>query len=225
LIIGAATTFALGGVQISDTANAGPRIACNNKENFTNYRASKTSVSDNPQFDLALIDELKLILKVVPVNPGFQYVKARNAAASDDSIIRDTKGTVWIGLDFVKELVKPADGGVSVAGVLAHECSHIYQFFSPYYDRLMGPTHRLLELHADLLAGYYMGRKVGTSTTRLRVLQQALLQFGDFNHQDPRDHGTPGQRVAALDKGYEFSLSGKSFETAASEGEDYVRHL
>jgi hypothetical protein len=224
LITGAITTFVLG-ADISAAADGQPRMACNNKEDFNNYRPTRTSRSDNPKFDLALIEELKLILKIIPVNPGFQYVKAKNAAATDDSVILGTKGTVWIGLDFVKELILPNDGGVSVAGVLAHECAHIFQFFSTHYDRLMGPTQRLLELHADLLAGYYMATKIGTSNQRLRVLHEALLHLGDFNKQDPRDHGTPGQRLAALDKGYELSLSGKTFEIAAREGEGYVRCL
>jgi len=184
-----------------------------------------TSQSDDPTFDKALIAELKSILRVIPVNPGFKYVKDDNAFSRDDTIVSGTKGTVLIGLKLVKELLKPNAGGVSVACVLAHECSHIYQFFSEhqYYDRLDGPTQRLRELHADLLAGYYMAKRNGSAQETLRVVQKTMIDFGAYNGLDPKDHGTPGQRNASLDKGY--SLANLTFENAAREGETYVRGL
>ncbi len=100
---------------------------------------------------------------MIPADPGFKYVKSNNAAATNESIVVGTKGTVFIGLDFVNNLVKQDEGGISVAGVLAHECAHIFQYFSTYRDSLKGPTGRLFELHADLLAGYYMAKKLGFS--------------------------------------------------------------
>ena len=225
LISGAIATLILG-TRISDAAVEDHRIMCGFKdEEFRSYRNSMTSSSGDSKFDSALISELKLILQVIPVDPGFKYVKADNASATNETIVSGTKGTVLIGLDFVNKLVKKDEGGISVAGVLAHECAHIFQYFSVYHGRLRGPTNRLIELHADLLAGYYMAKKLGSAGVRLSPLQQTFIQIGTYNDLDERNHGTPGQRNAALDKGYLLSLRGISFEDAAREGEDYVRGL
>ncbi len=184
-----------------------------------------TSQSGDKNFDNAVIAELKRILRVIPVNPGFQYVQDDNAFSRDDSWVSGTRGTVLIGLKLVNDLLKPSDGGLSVACVLAHECGHIFQFFSDdqYYDRLAGPTQRLRELHADLLAGYYMAKRQGSAPSSLSTVQKTMIDFGNYNKANPRDHGTPGQRNAALDKG--FLLSDRTFEDAAREGEAYVRVL
>jgi hypothetical protein len=70
-----------------------------------------------------------------------------------------------------------------------------------------------------------MAKKLGSAGVRLSPLQQTLIKIGTYNYLDERNHGTPGQRNAALDKGYLLSLSGISFEDAAREGENYVRGL
>jgi hypothetical protein len=225
LITGAIATFIFG-TKISSAADGDRRILCGfNDGEFKTYRHSMTSTSGDPRFDNAVIAELKRILQVIPIDPGFKYVKANNAAATPESIVGGTKGTVLIGLDFVSDLVKQDDGGVVVAGVLAHECGHIFQYFSRYHDLLKGQTHRLLELHADLLAGYYMAKKLGSAGRKLSGLQRTLIQTGTYNNLDVTNHGTPGQRNAALDKGYMLSLSGITFEDAAREGEEYVQKL
>lgn len=203
------------------------RVACVSATNDVKSNAGMSAKSDNPNFDNALIAELKRILRVIPVNPGFKYITADNAFSRDDTIVDGTQGTVLIGLTLVKKLLKSSEGGVSVACVLAHECSHVFQFFSKaqYYSRLAGPTERLRELHADLLAGYYMAKRNDFTATTLSIAQKTIIDLGTYNNTDPKDHGSPGQRNAALDRGYRYSLDGKSFQDAAREGEAYVRAL
>ena len=225
LISGAIATLVLG-TQSSDAADGNPRIVCGFKgEEFQGYRNSMTSSSGDPKFDSALIAELRRILQIIPAEPGFKYVKANNAAATNESIVAGTTGTVLIGLEFVNNLVKQDEGGVIVAGVLAHECAHIFQYFSAYHVRLRESTNRLIELHADLLAGYYMAKKLGSAGAKLSGLQRTLIQTGTYNPLDSESHGTAAQRNVALDKGYLLSLKGVTFEDAASEGENYVRRL
>jgi len=224
VISGAIATLLLG-TEFSYAGNGAPPVLCGfNSDDLRTYHNGMTSTSGDLKFDRALIAELKRILEVIPVDPGFKYVRANNAAASDETIVYGTKGTVFIGLDFVKKLVDD-DGGVSVAGVLAHECAHIYQYFSSYNETLKGPTYLWFELHADLLAGYYMAKKLGTDTIRLSEFQRTLIRSGTYNEQDLKNHGTPGQRNVAMDKGYRLARSGMSFEDAAKEGKDYVQKL
>ena len=210
----------------SYAVESGPRVLCGlNDDDLRSYHNSMTSTSGDTKFDSALIAELRRILQVFHVDPGFKFVKANNAAATDETVVQGTRGTVFIGLDFVRKLVDHDDGGISVAGVLAHECAHIYQYFSPYNEKLKGPTNLWFELHADLLAGYYMAKKLGTETIRLTDFQRTLMQGGTFNEQAVKNHGSPGQRNAAMDKGYRLSRSGMSFEDAAREGKEYVQRL
>jgi hypothetical protein len=66
---------------------------------------------------------------------------------------------------------------------------------------------------------------MGPATGAMRTVEKAMIDFGDYHNADPKDHGTPGQRSAALDKGYALSLSGMTFENTAAEGEKYVKVL
>lgn len=224
LLAGTVATLALGPQPVIATDPT--RIACA-LPGASSAPTDGKGQSGDPRFDDAVVAELRSILAVIPVNPGFQYVEDANAFSRDDSWVPGTKGTVLIGLKLVRDLLKPSMGGLSVACVLAHECGHVYQFFSEdaFYDRLAGPTQRLRELHADVLAGFYMETRLGPKASGLRVVQKAIIDFGNYNRSDPRDHGTPGQRNAAIDKGFELASNGMKFEEAAREGETYVRKL
>jgi hypothetical protein len=188
--------------------------------------ATKSSMpKGDARFHPALIDELKGILDIVKVDPGFQYVEADNAFATRRSYVRDTKGTIFIGTSLVRELLESSDGGVAVAGLLAHECVHIFQFYSPYNERLNGKNDAWYELHADVMAGYYLAKKIGTAAKRLNGLQQQLIKKGTYNERNPRYHGPGGYRSASLDKGYLLGQSKLSFLQAAEEAEQFVKNL
>lgn len=191
--------------------------------------STMTSKSGSKPFDDALVAELKSIHKLMPINPGFKFIKANNAFATTETVVDGTQGTVWIGLNFVNDLIKPADGGVSVAGVLAHECAHIFQFFDPYsyYTKLTqkGVTSVLVELHADFLTGYYLGVMKGLSPSKLSPMQTALLQMGTYNRKDPKFHGTGPMRAVAMERGYFASQDNMKLHEAARLGEAYVAGL
>jgi hypothetical protein len=225
LIFGATAALLLR-AETSYAVEGGPRVLCGfNNDELRTYHDGMSSTSGDRRFDNAVIAELRRILQVMPVGPGFKFVKANNAAASDETIVQGTRGTVFIGLDFVRKLIDHDDGGISVAGVLAHECAHIYQYFSQYNEALKGPTYLWFELHADFLAGYYMAKKLGTDTIRLSDFQLTLMRSGTYNEQAVQNHGSGPQRNAAMDKGYRLARSGMSFEDAAKEGKDYVQKL
>jgi len=224
-ITGATATLILA-PSISVAANEGRLSPCGfNQADFDKYRASMSSMpKGDSSFHPALVGELDGILKIFPINPGFQYIDAHNAFALPESIIPGTKGTVLIGVSLVRELIQPQDGGLSVAGVLAHECGHIFQYNSQFIDAF-GSEQRLIELHADLLAGYYMGKKTGLKPEKVSAFSRTLIQGGTYGIGDANNHGTPGQRNAAMDKGFMFALGSKTFLQAASEGAGYVRVL
>jgi len=101
-------------------------------------------------------------LDVLPVNPGFKYINdlRPNAFATDQSIVNNTQGTVYVGLNLINSEFERGDlGGIAVAGICAHECAHIYQNRNGWIQRLRAPTAKLVELQADYLAGFYFGRE------------------------------------------------------------------
>jgi hypothetical protein len=97
-------------------------VACGVSGNQLSSYGDMTSKSGDAAFDRALIAELKRITTVIPVDPGFKFVNAKNAGATPKTVVDGTKGTVLIGLRLVNELLRPSQGGITVACVLAHEC-------------------------------------------------------------------------------------------------------
>jgi hypothetical protein len=198
----------------------------------TGYNAldfPRKAQSGNVNLDNALIAELRRITTIIPVHPGFQYIEERspNAFATPQTIIPGTSGTVLIGLKLVTSFLQTTNGGAVVAGVCAHECGHIYQFFSEYNEHFENSNNKLVlrELHADFIAGYYMGKRREYTADNVRLFTQTLIQFGTYDFADPKYHGSPAIRAAAMEGGYHMAITGDTFGDAVAKGENYVRRL
>ena len=108
-------------------------------------------------------------------------------------------GTVYMGQELLtKELWKRKNGMDAVRGIMAHEFAHILQ--SSLNCKLEGA---ILELHADFMAGYYLGIKdIVTQKESLKTFAESLFEKGDGELWDASHHGTPKQRVMAMTGGY-----------------------
>jgi hypothetical protein len=197
---------------------------------FGAARNETRSTSGDPRLDNALISELREMVKIFPVNPGFKYIvdDSPNAFADSRSTVPETKGTVYIGLNLLKsEMNAHAMGGIAVAGICAHECAHIYQFFSPIVADLEDQETKsglFFELHADLLAGYYLRRR-GWSFDNIEAFADSLFNKGDYAFNEPRHHGTPAQRVSAMREGYAYAKSHNTLKDCAEGGLTFVKGL
>lgn len=184
------------------------------------------SSSGNAAFDRAMIAELKKILTVFPISPGFKFIDdpKPNAFAMPGNVVPQTKGTVLLGLNLLRnESTHNEFGDVAIAGICAHECGHIYQFDTGYHRYLASDTAQLTELHADYLAGYYLGRDRSHSIDQVLAFARSLFSHGDYNFNSPRHHGTPTQRVLAMGQGYLAGYQNVDLATAARRGADLVR--
>ena len=114
---------------------------------------------------------------------------------------------------------------MAVAGICAHECGHIYQMQNNYARLLDGPTPVLFELHADCLAGVYMGKTRDHAKERMSAFARSLFAMGDYNFTSPYHHGAPEQRVAAMESGYDLGASGLDVADAAKIAAQRVREL
>jgi|1186.fasta_scaffold247300_2 hypothetical protein len=191
-------------------------------QNFSTH-----SSSGNSQIDRAMIAELRKILDVLPINPGFKFIDdaSPNAFAVPDTLVPNTQGTVYIGLNLINEEFASDWGGVAVAGICAHECGHIYQFYNGYSQSLAGATALLVELHADYIAGFYLGRDGSHSREHVQAFARSLFSKGDFNFNSRQHHGTPQQRVQAMTVGYDTGASTADVAASIGQGADYVRRL
>ena len=185
--------------------------------------------SGYPDLDDALIVELGPITKIIPVNPGFQYIEevSPNAFAIPQTLIPGTNGTVLIGLKLVSFFMKSKNGGAAVAEVCAHECGHIYQFFSEYKEHFEQSDNGsiLRELHADFIAGYYMGKRKEYTADQVRLFSRTLFDVGTYDFADPRFHGSPALRATSMEAGYHLAVTGVAFKDAVAKGETYVRRI
>ena len=108
-------------------------------------------------------------------------------------------GTVAYGLPLVRDkLWKWTEAReAAVAAFLAHGHAHIAQFTQK--GRLSG---RDKELHADALAGWYVGQRKFAGLDDPAAFAAKLFTYGHPEFRDPATHGSLEERVAAFVAGY-----------------------
>ena len=206
--------------------------SCALKGNADDYDIELLKTSGNRDLDRSLNLELGHLADSFEVLPGFGFFDDRgrqNAFATPASRVNGTKdGTVILGKTFLStELSRHKWGGLAVAGIMAHEFAHIYQFESHYYSQLSQTTDKLLELHADYLAGYYLGMKRLRTREEfdIKAFKDSLYIKGDTNFNSRHHHGTPTERIDIMIKGYKQGLTGDiNIHKAASAGFNLVKN-
>ncbi len=83
----------------------------------------------------------------------------------------------------------------------------------------------MFELHADCLAGVYMGKTRVHAKDRMSAFAQSLFARGDYAFNSPYHHGAPEQRVAAMEIGYDLGAAGTDVADAARIAARRVRDL
>ena len=104
---------------------------------------------------------------------------------------------------------------IAPQGVYAHEFAHHIQFENGYFnDPIPGSATpdaaeqtRYTELMADAMSAYFLTHKRGAAANRHRVEQflQVFFQIGDCAFTNPGHHGTPLQRMAAAQFGFQVA--------------------
>jgi hypothetical protein len=130
-------------------------------------------------------------------------------------------GTVLLGLHLIDYEQKATGGtGQSIPAILAHEYAHIAQFKYgfPY-------TGKRRELHADYLAGWYIGHRLRFVQTNVYQAAANFFYKGDTNFNSPSHHGTHQERWVAFVAGLDLNLRGNvaSGGIAYKAGLAYVR--
>jgi predicted metalloprotease len=104
-------------------------------------------------------------------------------------------------------------GDVAPQGVYAHEFAHHIQIENDYFNdpvpaaTTVAELTRYTEFMADAMAAYYLTHKRGAAMNRKRVEQflEVFFQVGDCGFASPGHHGTPNQRMAAAQFGFDLA--------------------
>lgn len=103
--------------------------------------------------------------------------------------------TIFVGKRLITEYANNNAYQDGLWGLVAHEVAHAYQCNLGITPNLTGVQ---CELHADFLAGYYLGRKTHFTLTNIKQFADELYRRGDFKFNDPQHHGTPEERVRMM---------------------------
>ena len=211
-----------------------PRSLRNEKDRggtWTEIRENVITSTGERELDRALGRALVRITKLFGVRPGFGFFDGEsslNAFASPKKVVSGTWGTVLFGRRLFWDLLRRYDdNGMAVLAIAAHELGHIAQFKSGVDKQLERnqPTVKRVELHADYLAGYFLGiRKRRDPTISVRQAGQELYRIGDYEFNNPDHHGTPDERVSAAEAGFRIGHeTDTKFKQAFVRGIKHVR--
>lgn len=185
----------------------------------------------DPQADIALDKAIKRLADAFEVYPGFAFFDDGghpNAWATEASLIPNTTYTVLFGENYYRKWLKYDPSGISVLSVIAHEFGHIMQYKSGLMAEIRGgqQTSKRVELHADYMAGYYVGiLKRQNPTASFWKAGDKFRQIGTYDDKDPLFHGTPEERVAASQRGFSTGYDGRAAKAAFQLGMSYVATL
>ena len=104
-------------------------------------------------------------------------------------------------------------GDVAPQAVYAHEFAHHIQFDNGYFDDPYASEGdapeqtRYTELMADAMSAYYLTHKRGAAMNKHRVAAflEVFFEIGDCAFTNPGHHGTPNQRMAAAQWGFDLA--------------------
>ena len=171
---------------------------------------SQLNLSDLPEPELlhylkALVDYVKKedeLLLAFFKTPSSIYLDLQGT----DAHAIDTE--ISLGLKFIAQYYSANDertGQLKIAGILAHEKSHIFQFYWKFESMLRnvkGHPVKWFELHADYLAGAYMAWRDSGRAKSARELSRFFFDLGDRAVTSDDHHGTENERLSAYTYGY-----------------------
>jgi hypothetical protein len=138
-----------------------------------------------------------------------------NDCQSPNSVSLPT-GDILYGVNLFQEMVTAYGGDAGpISGILAHEWGHQVQFDNGWMSG-DEPTAAPIELEADAFSGYYMALGESFSWNSIEDYFAALASLGDYNFTDPNHHGTPQQRLAAAQLGFQTALQAIETQTPYS---------
>jgi hypothetical protein len=187
------------------------------------YKLNDTSGSSHLNLLVAeLMEDVAKAYKFIPSNlPGLGYAhgspeREMGAWVERRSYVPNTTTTLVLGPERVtaEYTSDKYNGSIGLALLLAHEMAHVYQLNATLVDQVEAASTestRILELHADWLAGWVVGSNQNWSTNALNVASERVRAWGDACVQAVTHHGFPFERDWAMASGIANGGQGLQF--------------
>mgnify|MGYP003638494646 FL=1 len=178
--------------------------------------------SGHPDLDKIVNEEIYKLQLFFGVKIDFFFLKelynGKNAMFTS-SCNYNCNGTILLGVNLLYDRVFTRKHGVEcVKAVLAHEFGHCIQKLQYWNEPGKRP-----ELHADYMAGFYMGSSYNHTDSEVNALFNEFFSIGGYEYWSPDYHGSPGERKCAFLEGYYFARENKTNASVAnSYGLQYV---
>jgi hypothetical protein len=133
------------------------------------------------------------------------------------------RNTLVVGLEFFEDIANPPGNINQAVAVIAHETAHAFQHQHGLLNMLVETNpHRVkcIELHADFLAGGYMGWRADRYNVAVNDLSSFFYQLGDTQTSADGHHGLGAERFLSFSRG--FGLGSEDVITLSSMGIAYV---
>ncbi len=139
-------------------------------------------------------------------------------------------GAIILGDRFLREKGNEPFGLLKTAGILSHECAHVFQVRYGTDRQLLGSKGqvRMVELHADYMSGGYIAWRSEFLRSKPVEVAAMFYSLGDTFVHSNQHHGTHSERFRAFRAGYEayFEMrktnQGVTVEMLAEKGLDDV---
>jgi hypothetical protein len=215
----------------------------------SNSPSSKLLKESNSSYINTKLDLERLQLKkVFDVEFKIEYYPGDVAIASPNCESSSCDGTIGLGVNLLEKLhIQEKEGGVwMILAILSHEAAHIFQ----YKNNLKFENSVQQEIHADFIAGWYMGKlmedykgkydflngssqaynKMQDKVESISMWKQNLKLFfgslGDSNYSSIDHHGNYITRTMAMHKGMRsYTGWAQPINTITGESRDYKKLL
>ena len=167
-----------------------------------------------------------------PANlPGLVYAhgaRENDAWVVDASYLKDTTHTVVLGAKrlVTESATEPHYGLVCIPLILAHEMGHVLQLNTGIVDRFRSQTEhftRALELHADFLAGWYLGLDADWTQNAMSVANGRVRAWGDSCVESVTHHAFGQERAYFNEDGWGAAKYGaQDIKIVSKSAEDKV---
>lgn len=114
--------------------------------------------------------------------------------------------TLVVGVQFFLDVANPPGNINRAIAVLAHESAHAFQAKHGLLNMLVETNpHRVkcIELHADFLAGGYMGWRARLYDIDVTNMSEMFYQLGDDLTVDDGHHGLSAERFLSFRQGFQ----------------------
>jgi hypothetical protein len=164
---------------------------CNTLYNGQRINGFVTSKSTGIEaLDLKINEEYTKLCNFFYLNLPLGYFQESKDDSFGQAFYSPVDKAILLGKKLIVTMYNKTQNFDLVTAVLAHEFGHAVQ---DSYN--WGKNYKYTELHADFLAGFYIGKKnLFKSETDLNIFVNEFYNLGDSDFFNSDHHGTPDER-------------------------------